>query len=273
MKKLFWLLTLVCGADIVFAQYKVGDVYEKDGVKAVIFYVDKAGEEGLAITVSEKENIDQWYLMLENLKDKTQKKELKKSNNEVEKTIKTYYNQLVNSTCGYGAENMKAIKEFCAKNNVDMNKYFPAYVWAESLGEGWFVPGTYEASLYAEYIAFGVGKKSYKGTNKKDITNKYKELNAKLQSNPGYENLNLPTSIKTSTIGSNSLSFTGIDKSKWNIYKSLELREEQSSTKFNFTYRSDCYYDIDAYRPMLGMGTWVSYCNVAVCKVNLLEEK
>lgn len=62
----------------------------------------------------------------------------------------------------------------------------------------------------------------------------------------------------------------GVKASSWCIYKSLELREEQANVA-GFSVRSNCYYDIDAYRPMMGMGTWVSYCNVAVCVVNPTE--
>lgn len=274
MKKLFLLLTLICCANIVFAQYKVGDVYEKNGVKGVIFHVDKTGEQALAITVSEKDNIDKWYQMQEEFKtmSKAAKKEYKNEVKNVENSIKTHFEKLASSTSAYGANNMKVIKEYCAKHNIDMNKYFPTFVWAESLGDGWFIPGTHEADLYAEYIAFGVGKGSYKGTNKKDITNKYNRLNTELKSNNGYENLNLPVRITTSSIGRNSMDLYGVKASSWCIYKSLELREEQANVA-GFSVRSNCYYDIDAYRPMMGMGTWVSYCNVAVCVVNTAETK
>ena len=272
MKKLFLLLALICCTNIVFAQYKVGDVYEKGGVKGVIFYVDQSGDQALAITVSEKDNIDKWYQMQEEVKlmNKAAKKEYKNEMKEVENSMKTYFEELASSTSDYGADNMKVIKEYCTKHNIDMNKYFPTFVWAESLGEGWFIPGTYEADLYAEYIAFGVGKSNYKGTNKKDITNKYDRLNSELKSNNGYENLNLPVRITTSSIGRNSMDIYGVKASSWCIYKSLELREDQASVA-GFSFRSDCYYDIDAYRPIMGMGTWVSYCNVAVCVVSTTE--
>ena len=199
-----------------------------------------------------------------------EKKALKSDIKEVEKSIKAHYNALVALTNSYGKNNTQVIKDYCAKNNIDISTYFPAIAWAESLGEGWFVPGIYEAAHYAKYIAWGVGKQSYKGTNKKDITNKYKERNEQLQSHPGYENCNLPTSIRTSSIGSNSMSIYGV-KSSWCIDHRLELREEQSEAgigSLKFSYRSDCYYDIEPYRPMMGMGTWVSYCKVAVCEVD-----
>lgn len=64
----------------------------------------------------------------------------------------------------------------------------------------------------------------------------------------------------------------GVKASSWCIYKSLELREEQANVA-GFSVRSNCYYDIDAYRPMMGMGTWVSYCNVAVIEINKDENK
>ncbi|MBE6195683.1 MAG: hypothetical protein E7137_01140 [Rikenellaceae bacterium] len=271
MKKLFLLLAAASFANLVSAQYKVGDVYEKDGVKAVIFYVDNAGEQGLAITVDESQEPDMLYKMHEDLKkmSKSEKKEFKANHKETENSVKAHYDKLVYKTSSRGAENMKVIKEYCTKNDIDMNKYFPALVWAESLGEGWFVPGSYEAELYAKYIAFGVGKSSYKGTNMKDIKNRYQELNTQLKSNAGFENLNLPKSIKTSSIGHNSISTIG---SSWCIYKSLELREEQSDIA-GFSFRSDCYYDIEAYRPMMGMGTWVSYGKIAVRVVDCSKPK
>ncbi len=261
-------MTLSC-TTIVVAQYKVGDVYEKDGVKAIIYYVDDTKGEALAITVAEEKDFDATYMMRVEYKalNKNEKKEFREKIKEADKAVKPHYDRLAALTGGYGAENMKAIKAYCAKNNIDMNTYFPALVWAESLGDGWFVPGAYEARLYAEYIAYGVGKERYKGTNMKDIKKKYERLNTQLQSNAGYEELNLPTSISTSTIGRNSL--FNVD---FTIYKSLELREEQSRIG-SFSFRSDCYYDIDAYRPLLGQGTWVLYGKVAVCVVNCSEPK
>ena len=272
LKKICLFLAVLCYTNIASAQYKVGDIYEKDGVKAVIYYVNNSNGKGLAITVSENQTLDVWHEMQEKLKTakKNEKKALKSDIKEVEKSIKAHYNALVALTNSYGKNNTQVIKDYCAKNNIDISTYFPAIAWAESLGEGWFVPGIYEAAHYAKYIAWGVGKQSYKGTNKKDITNKYKERNEQLQSHPGYENCNLPTSIRTSSIGSNSMSIYGV-KSSWCIDHRLELREEQSEAgigSLKFSYRSDCYYDIEPYRPMMGMGTWVSYCKVAVCEVD-----
>ena len=54
MKKIYCVLifALCCGMTELWAQYAVGDVYEKDEVKAVVFYVDESGEHGLAITLA-----------------------------------------------------------------------------------------------------------------------------------------------------------------------------------------------------------------------------
>ena len=54
MKKIICVLifALCCGLSELSAQYAVGDVFEKDDAKAVVFYVDETGEHGLAITLN-----------------------------------------------------------------------------------------------------------------------------------------------------------------------------------------------------------------------------
>lgn len=261
MKRNILLLVALCLTTIANAQYNVGDVFEKDDIKSIVFYVDDTGEHGLAITVTDTPNFTDVILQQNNRvkkMDKTAKKQYKQNKKIYDKNVKTYYADLVGLTTSNGADNMRIIKEYCAAHNIDMGIYFPSICWAESLGEGWFVPGEREAILYANYIAFGVGEPSYKGTNKKDITNKYKELDNQVRANSGYENLHLPQYIETSTIGHNSHM-----ANSWDRFKTLELREEQASIA-GISFRTNCYYDINAYIPMLGMGFWISYCNVAV---------
>lgn len=48
-----------------------------------------------------------------------------------------------------GYLNQKALHDFCESQGIAMADYFPAYAWAESLGEGWYIGG------YNELYAYG----------------------------------------------------------------------------------------------------------------------
>ena len=54
MKKIMLsIIALVSSISMVQAQtYKIGDVYDKGGVKGVVFYVDDSGEHGLLVSPS-----------------------------------------------------------------------------------------------------------------------------------------------------------------------------------------------------------------------------
>lgn len=269
--KIFWLTTILSffGIATVSAQYAVGDIFEKDDIKAVVFYVDETGEHGLAITLGEYENSR--YLSNKDIKNqkaeiKTKQagktdaeKKLSKAQGKVQdQMVRKYYAQLIDLVGIEGKKNAEIIKQFCEANKIDMATYFPAQCWAESLGEGWFVPGEKEAILYSNYIASGVGKPAYKGINKKsDLLNKYNEVNNALRANSGYEHLSLYDHINTSSIGRNNYMYK-----EFICYKSLEPRLEQRKLSFGFSFL--WFYDIDAYFQIGKLGSWINKQKVAV---------
>lgn len=270
MKKIICVLifALCCGLSELSAQYAVGDVFEKDDVKAVVFYVDETGEHGLAITLNvvvTKEDIKKAQADLkaqkkamtkeEKLKQKEEAKDAGKRMQELYEKMKGYYADLESLTTVEGKHNAKVIKDYCKEKGIDMQVCFPTLCWAETLGEGWFIPGEKEAALYADFISYGVGEPAYKKVKNSEMNEKYNNLNNAVKSNSGYENYSLPKYVQTTTVGRNK--FFGTE---FALFKSLELRQEQKGIgAFSVTV---LYYDIKAYYPM----SWIFQDKVAVCE-------
>lgn len=130
MKKIMLsIIALVSSISMVQAQtYKIGDVYDKGGVKGVVFYVDDSGEHGLLVSPSGFEG--KWC-----------KKE--QANN----TINCYDEK-------DGAVNMETIATYIKDNDASWDE-FPLFQWARSLGEGWYIPASDELKLLAKAINDG----------------------------------------------------------------------------------------------------------------------
>ena len=130
MKKIMLsIIALVSSISMVQAQtYKIGDVYDKGGVKGVVFYVDDSGEHGLLVSPSGFEG--KWC-----------KKE--QANN----TINCYDEK-------DGAVNMETIATYIKDNDASWDE-FPLFQWARSLGEGWYIPASDELKLLAKAINGG----------------------------------------------------------------------------------------------------------------------
>lgn len=101
----------------VQAQYKVGDIYNKDGVKGFVALVDESGYHGLLLSLDECD--EDWTL------DK----------------------DLNFETAAFheddGMKNMEAIKKYIAENGKSWDD-FPTHKWAQSLGEKWYIPSKNE---------------------------------------------------------------------------------------------------------------------------------
>ena len=130
MKKIMLsIIALVSSISMVQAQtYKIGDVYDKGGVKGVVFYVDDSGEHGLLVSPSGFEG--KWC-----------KKEQAKN------TINCYDEK-------DGAVNMETIATYIKDNDASWDE-FPLFQWARSLGEGWYIPASDELKLLAKAINGG----------------------------------------------------------------------------------------------------------------------
>lgn len=118
MKKLFFMMIVACIATIsARAQYKVGDIYNRDGLTGLVVDVDEKGQHGLLLSLQESDK--DW------LADKS-----------LEMETNAFYED-------DGMKNMEAIAKYIAENNLSWDK-FPLFDWARHLGNGWYIPSRNE---------------------------------------------------------------------------------------------------------------------------------
>ena len=131
MKKIMLsIIALVSSISMVQAQtYKIGDVYDKGGVKGVVFYVDDSGEHGLLVSPSGFKG-NKWC-----------------TKGQANNTINCYDEK-------DGAVNMETIATYIKDNDASWDE-FPLFQWARSLGEGWYIPASDELKLLAKAINGG----------------------------------------------------------------------------------------------------------------------
>lgn len=131
MKKIMLsIIALVSSILMVQAQtYKIGDVYDKGGVKGVVFYVDDSGEHGLLVSPSGFKG-NKWC-----------------TKGQAKNTINCYDEK-------DGAVNMETIATYIKDNDASWDE-FPLFQWARSLGEGWYIPASDELKLLAKAINDG----------------------------------------------------------------------------------------------------------------------
>lgn len=199
MKKSLLLIAAIAISMLAKA-WEVGDYYDLDGVPSIIVWVDSTGEHGLRMSAQMDFCENYWYkqdvksitkiLDLEakgkqlnqkqtiiKLRWQSQERYLKVSEwqkahaFEIPKTKKTIdITPLLASNSDLGEINMKAILQFCEDNNYDMQTYFPAFYWATTIGDKWFIPGAYEADLISKMRTEGLGKEQdFKTTNERDL--------------------------------------------------------------------------------------------------------
>ena len=124
------IIALVSSISMVQAQtYKIGDVYDKGGVKGVVFYVDDSGEHGLLVSPSGFKG-NKWC-----------------TKGQANNTINCYDEK-------DGAVNMETIATYIKDNDASWDE-FPLFQWARSLGEGWYIPASDELKLLAKAINGG----------------------------------------------------------------------------------------------------------------------
>ena len=92
--------------------YKVGDLYDVDGVKGLIFRVNDDGKSGLIVSLTEAPTKLAWSTELV-VTNATSRKN--------------------------GAENCEKIMTI-----ADWSSKYPAFVWCKSLGDGWYIPSVNE---------------------------------------------------------------------------------------------------------------------------------
>lgn len=99
------------------AQYKIGSIYNVNGVKGLVVDVDASGNHGLIMSLEESD------------KDWLEDESLALETNAFHEDD--------------GMKNMDAIEKYISENNKSWND-FPLFAWARSLGEGWYIPAREE---------------------------------------------------------------------------------------------------------------------------------
>ena len=92
--------------------YQIGDLYSRDGVRGLVFKVDESGKSGLIVSFSESDTLLAW-------------------GQELVKTGANYRND--------GELNCSIIR-----NIEGWEQKYPAFVWCQSLGGGWYIPAINE---------------------------------------------------------------------------------------------------------------------------------
>ena len=159
------------------AKKKIGELVNVNGVAAFVFYVDSSGEHGLmmafpALTSYDMERVNKQMgkmvkkgqfsaEMMSTAKESLgDMKKLIVSPDILDREIKEdIFKDLVGRLSDKGKENAKVIEEYCVEKSLDMKHFFPWEHYAKELGEGWFIPGDRELTLFAEFYTGGVGKK------------------------------------------------------------------------------------------------------------------
>lgn len=113
------------------ATYKVGDMYNQNGVKGVVVKVDASGQHGILMS-------------LEGSKEKWTSD--KKFNFETSAFFEDD-----------GQKNMEAIAKYIEAGNAEWSD-FPVLNWARSLGEGWYIPAKDEAAEIWKNMSGGTGE-------------------------------------------------------------------------------------------------------------------
>ncbi len=120
MKKLLLILIIAVTGICANAQFKIGDLYNRDGLKGLVVDVDETGSHGLILSLDKSD--EDW------LNDKA---------------------HAMNTNAFYeedGMKNMEAIESYVNENNLSWDA-FPLFAWARSLGDGWYIPSREELNI------------------------------------------------------------------------------------------------------------------------------
>ena len=104
------------------ALYSIGDFYEKNGIKGVVFYVDKTGKHGKIVELYQSKDNFEWC---------------------TDDYTKTLLVGCSNRNDGFS--NLKVIQK-----QVNWEQRFPAFAYCCSKGVGWYLPAINEIKLIAK---------------------------------------------------------------------------------------------------------------------------
>lgn len=161
------------------AKYKVGQIYDEDGLKGLVVYVDDSGEHGLLMSLESSGK--KW------LDDKDEK---------------------FNTGAFYeddGEKNMAALQKFIDENGKTW-ELFPLFEWARSLGVGWYIPAVDELKHILNAINGGEGK--FNSKYMKPISKVLKKAKGDKLMNTGFGGTNAPHSMMSSTEADGGMVYT-----------------------------------------------------------------
>ncbi|MBO5614458.1 MAG: hypothetical protein J5905_08200 [Prevotella sp.] len=139
MKKIILtLVAMIASTLMVNAQtYKIGDLYDVNGVKGIVFRVDDSGQHGLIMSLDDCG--DSWCVTKLNKKD-------------------TKHESIPTDTEAFdendGAKNMEVIEKYVNETGISWD-YFPLLKWAKELGDGWYIPSKNELWDIIKYVNIG----------------------------------------------------------------------------------------------------------------------
>ena len=200
---------------------------------------------------------------------------------EFKKQLEEKHKDLAWQTTEFGKENAKVIRNYCEENDVDMKTFFPDQYWAESLGDGWFIPGVAEIELYTQFLEQPTGT-TYKTKTPFNYANdtalwRYDVTIHRLEL--GYAGMTCltthiffaPSIVKTSTLYKSEWSLSEENRSKFgngngkepkvkNLYKDKHLNGFYRLTRSVNNFNSCLIYDYNTF----GKNQYISSWTVAV---------
>lgn len=169
---IFAIVAMLCTLSVNAKGYKVGDIYDENGLKGIVVRVDASGEHGLIMSL--KKCAKKW------LDDGDEKF-----------TTNAYYED-------DGEKNMAVIEKYINENGKSWSM-FPYFEWCRSLGEGWYAPATDELKDILNAINGGEGK--YNAKFMKKITKTLKKADGDGLINSGFAGSKEPQWMYSSTEG------------------------------------------------------------------------
>ena len=140
MKQVLFLILAFIYSINVSAGYKVGDLYNKDGIKGIVIKVDETGEHGLIMSLDRFKG--EWS---------------------IDKKSKFDTNAFHEDD---GQKNMDAIGEYINETGKSWS-LFPFFEWCKNNGDGWYAPALDELRLI--FIAINGSDGTYNKSNVKKV--------------------------------------------------------------------------------------------------------
>ena len=161
MKKLFLsMMAVVASALIADAQtYKVGDLYDVNGLKGIVVKVDDSGQHGLLMSLDDSPA--NWCYV----------------NEKKDKEHKSVYTDTEAFDENDGQKNMDAIEKYINETGITWD-YFPLMKWARELGDGWYIPAKNELLDLVKAINGGDTQDTEK---LKELNERIKEIRGKIK--------------------------------------------------------------------------------------------